>query len=247
MMKISLANKNVLVTGGATGIGRALVEAFAAADASVFVNHCGQAGRVEKLVSDHTLIQAYDADVSNRAAVDRMLEAIQTDYGNIDILINNAGISDPKPFLEISEQDWDTTMNTNLKGAVFCSQAVVPGMLEKGEGSIINIVSELAYLGREKFAAYTASKGALVSLTRSLAREFAPAIRINGIAPGPVMTDMLRGEIHSEADWEKERDIPLKRIAEAKEIAGSAVFLASDYARFYCGDILSPNGGSLMR
>ena len=120
-------------------------------------------------------------------------------------------------------------------------------MIKKGEGIIINIVSELGYLGRENYSAYTASKGALITLTRSLAREFAPIVRVNGIAPGPVLTDLLRNELKTDQDFTKEMDIPLKRFAEPDEIASSAVFLASDQARFYCGDILSPNGGALMR
>ena len=120
-------------------------------------------------------------------------------------------------------------------------------MLEKEQGCIINIASELAYLGRAQFAPYTASKGAILSLTRSLAREFAPAIRVNGIAPGPCDTDMLRGEIDTPEQWEKEIDLPLARVSRPEEIAMTAVFLASGFASYYCGETLSPNGGSLMR
>jgi 3-oxoacyl-[acyl-carrier protein] reductase len=246
-MNISLNNKNVLVTGATSGIGRAIAEAFSNAGAAVFINHLNQQESADKLLTANIARQAFNADVRNRQAITTMVDTIRNNFGSIDILVNNAGISHPQPFLEITEADWDETLNTNLKGAVFCSQAVIPGMLEKGDGSIINIVSELGYLGRENFAAYTASKGGLITLTRSLAREFAPSIRINGIAPGPVMTDLLKAEIKSDEDLQKEMSIPLKRIAEPSEIAGSAVFLASDYARFYCGDILSPNGGSLMR
>ncbi len=246
-MQISLAHKNVLVTGAATGIGRAIAMAFADAGANVFINHLDQDQPAAELLATCSISEAYNADVSNRKAVLNMVGTIEDKYGCIDVLVNNAGISQPTPFLEITEEHWDRTLNVNLKGAMLCSQAVIPGMLNKGDGVIINIVSELGYLGREQFAAYTASKGGLISLTRSLAREFAPGIRVNGIAPGPVMTDLLRGELKTEQDLQKEMDIPLQRIAEPEEIASSAVFLASDYARFYCGDILSPNGGSLMR
>ena len=250
-MNISLQNKNVLITGAATGIGRAMAKVFAGAQANVFVNHFNQRQQVDELVSEidsnKQKVYAINADVSHQQSVIKMTEDIINTHGAIDILINNAGISVVKPFLEITEDDWDKTLNTNLKSVVFCSQAVIPAMLEKGEGVIINMVSELGYLGREKFAAYTASKGALITLTRTLAREFAPTIRVNGIAPGPVMTDLLRGEIKTQEDLEKEKDLPMQCIAEADDIAGSAVFLASDYAKFYCGDILSPNGGSLMR
>jgi 3-oxoacyl-[acyl-carrier protein] reductase len=120
-------------------------------------------------------------------------------------------------------------------------------MLEKKRGCIINIASELAYLGRAEFTSYTASKGAILSLTRSLAREFAPTIKVNGIAPGPCDTDMLRAEIDTPEQWEKEIDLPLGRVSRPEEIAMTAVFLASDFASYYCGETLSPNGGSLMR
>jgi 3-oxoacyl-[acyl-carrier protein] reductase len=246
-MDISLKDKNVLVTGAATGIGKAIAIAFSAAGARVFVNHLEQTAAAQLMMSKGHCEQHYSADVSSKSSVVKMVSDISKEYGAVDILVNNAGISYPKPFLEISEEEWEQTLNVNLKGAMLCSQAVIPDMLEKGEGVIINIVSELGYLGREKFCAYTASKGALITLTRSLAREFAPIIRVNGIAPGPVMTDMLKGEIKTEDDLKKEMDIPMQRVGEPNDIAASAVFLASDYARFYCGDILSPNGGALMR
>ena len=246
-MEISLEYKNVLVTGGATGIGRAIAEAFTETGANVMINHFDQAAQADELVDNGPVRDAFNADVSDKASVTSMMQKISDRYGPLDVLVNNAAISQPTPFLEISEEVWDRTLGVNLKGAMLCCQAAIPGMLDEGEGVIINIVSELGYLGREQFAAYTASKGALITLTRSLAREFAPAIRVNGIAPGPVMTNLLRGEIETEKDWQQEMDIPLQRIAEPEEIAGTAVFLASDYARFYCGDVLSPSGGALMR
>jgi 3-oxoacyl-[acyl-carrier protein] reductase len=246
-MQISHRDKNVLVTGGATGIGRAIAEAFSHSGANVFINHLQQQDQIRQIHKEASITGDWSADVSNRSAVNNMVADIEKQYGSIDILINNAAVSKPRAFLETREADWDEVIDINLKGAVFASQAVIPGMLKKQDGCIINIVSELGYLGRENFTAYSASKGALITLTRSLAREFAPAIRVNGIAPGPVMTDLLRGEIKNDQDLQKEQAIPLQRIAEPQEIAGTAVFLASDHARFYCGDILSPNGGAMMR
>ena len=246
-MHIQHTDKIVLVTGSATGIGRATAKAFADAGAKVFINHFNQHDLANEILSHTNILESFSVDVRNKAGVEHMINAINSQHGSIDILINNAGISDPKPFLDITEADWDSTLDTNLKGTVFCSQAVIPGMLDKGEGVIINIVSELGYLGRELYTAYTASKGALITLTRSLAKEFAPKIRVNGIAPGPVLTDLLRNELKTDDDFAREMNIPLKRFAEPEEIASSAVFLASDQARFYCGDIISPNGGALMR
>jgi len=246
-MQISHRDKNVLVTGGATGIGRAIAEAFAHSGANVFINHLKQQDQMRQIRKEASIKGDWSADVSDRSAINNMVADIEQQYDSIDILINNAAVSNPRAFLETREADWDEVININLKGAVFTSQAVIPGMLKKQDGCIINIVSELGYLGRENFTAYSASKGALITLTRSLAREFAPAIRVNAIAPGPVMTDLLRGEIKNDQDLQKEQAIPLQRIAEPEEIAGTAVFLASDHARFYCGDILSPNGGAMMR
>ena len=250
-MNILLPDTNVLITGAATGIGKAMALAFADVGANVFVNHFKQTEQAEALLEEllekGNKAQAYDADVSDKTAVNEMVGKISSYAGGVDVLVNNAGISRPTPFLEISEQDWKQTLDINLGGAFNGCQAVLPGMLNRGKGNIINIVSELGYLGRSEFAAYCASKGALITLTRSLAREFAPQVRVNAIAPGPVMTDLLRGEINSEEELQAEKNIPLQRIAEPEEIAATAVFLASEYASFYCGDVLSPSGGALMR
>ena len=246
-MQIRHTDKNVLVTGAATGIGRAIAEAFADCGAKVFINHLNQHDLANDMLAHPNIAAAFSADVGNKKAVKQMISSISSSHGAIDILINNAGISQPEPFLEIEEAQWDKTFDTNVKGTMLCCQSVIPGMLVKGDGNIINIVSELGYLGREHYAAYTASKGALITLTRSLAREFAPTIRVNGIAPGPVLTDLLRNELKTDEDFAREMDIPLKRFAVPEEIASTAVFLSSDHARFYCGDILSPNGGALMR
>lgn len=250
-MNIDMQDKVVLVTGAATGIGRAIALAFAGAGASVVINHYQQATLTQEIVANVQAMGAkavaIDADVSRRDAVDAMVQEAVAHLGRIDVLVNNAGISIVKPFLEVTENDWDRILATNLKSVFLCSQAVLPGMLKHGDGVIINIASELAYLGRSRFAPYTASKGGVISLTRSLAREFAPMIRVNAIAPGPVLTPMLESEITNEAELQQEMAIPLQRLGRPEEIAASVVFLASEHAAYYCGDVLSPNGGSLMR
>jgi 3-oxoacyl-[acyl-carrier protein] reductase len=168
-------------------------------------------------------------------------------FGRIDVLVNNAGIVLVTPFLETTREDWQRVIDTDLTSVFDCCQGVLPHMLANGHGCIINVASELAYLGRDRYTAYTAAKGGVVSLTRSLAREFAPQIRVNAIAPGPTDTEMLASELTTPGLLEKEIDIPLRRFARPAEIAASAVFLASDQASFYCGEVLSPNGGALMR
>ncbi|MCB1703220.1 MAG: SDR family NAD(P)-dependent oxidoreductase [Halioglobus sp.] len=250
---MDLSGQTALVTGAVKGIGAAIAKAFLEAGADVLVfdiavpdastslaAYAGQLGRT---------IHYCQVDTSSRSAVRSALQAClrATDAGAVDILVNNTGISRVTPFLELTEADWDAMFNTNVKSVFHCCQAVLPSMLERGRGSIINIASELAYLGRARFVPYTASKGAILSLTRSLAREFAPAIRVNGIAPGPCDTDMLRAEISTSEQWESEIDLPLRRVAQPEEIAMTAVFLASGFATYYCGETLSPNGGALMR
>ncbi len=250
-MQCDLSNKTVLVTGAGKGIGRAIALACAQAGASVAINDREVPEDLAELLEHcmQTAPQAIfcEADVSRRDEVVDMVERVIDEFGPIDILVNNAGISRPKPFLELTEADWDQTLNVNLKSVFLCSQQVLPLMMEKGEGCIINIASELGYLGRAGFASYTASKGGIITLTRSMAREFAPAIRINAIAPGPCDTEMLRSEIKTPEQMERELDLPMGRFATPEEIAGTAVFLASEHASFFCGDVLSPNGGSLMR
>jgi 3-oxoacyl-[acyl-carrier protein] reductase len=245
-MDISLHNKTAIVTGAATGIGRAVAIMLAQAGASVIVNHLNRPDKAEQVVQAITAqggqARAFDADVTNADQVRLMVESCE----RVDILVNNAGVITETPFLEISEAEWDHVLNSDLKSVFLCSQAVLPGMQQQGSGIIVNISSDLAYLGREQYASYCAAKAGVIGLTRSLAREFAPAIRVNAVAPGPVNTAMVSTETMSEEWIEKEKDIPYRRFAEPEEIAATVLFLVSDNSRFYCGQVLGPNGGSIM-
>jgi 3-oxoacyl-[acyl-carrier protein] reductase len=245
-MNITLHNKTAIVTGAATGIGRAIAIMLAGAGARVIVNHLHRAGEAENVVQEiiaaggHAI--AFEADVTSASQIRQMVASCDS----VDILVNNAGVIAEKPFLEITEAEWDHVINSDLKSVFLCSQAVLAGMAKQGNGIIVNISSDLGYLGREHYASYCAAKAGVIGLTRSLAREFAPAIRINAVAPGPVETAMLSTAAMS-AEWiEKEKDIPYQRFAEPAEIAATVLFLVSDYARFYCGQVLGPNGGSVM-
>jgi 3-oxoacyl-[acyl-carrier protein] reductase len=250
-LTLQLANKTALVTGGATGIGRATALALAAAGARVAVNHLpADTAKAEAVVTSiratGTLGVAVAANVAHAEEVAALVRATEVALGPIDILVNNAGVIQEKPFLETSEADWDFVVGVDLKGVFLCCRAVLPGMVERGRGCVINLASELGYLGRAQYAPYCAAKAGVIGLTRSLAREFAPAIRVNAIAPGPIDTPMLSLEHMSAEMIEKERDIPARRVGTPDEIAGTAVFLASDLASFYYGQVLSPNGGALM-
>ncbi|MEZ5571030.1 MAG: glucose 1-dehydrogenase [Halioglobus sp.] len=248
---IDLSGQTALVTGGANGIGRAIAKAFIDAGTNVLVFDVAQPDKATSLVEyaaqQQRCITYTQVDTSDGNAVHSAYVDFCAADNAADILVNNTGISMVKPFLELTEEEWDRLFSINVKSVFHCCQAVLPRMLEQKRGCIINIASELAYLGRAQFASYTASKGAIVSLTRSLAREFAPTIRVNAIAPGPCDTDMLRAEITTPEQWEKEIDLPLGRVSRPEEIAMTSVFLASDFASYYCGEVLSPNGGALMR
>lgn len=250
-LTLQLANKTALVTGGATGIGRATALALAAAGARVAVNHLpADTTKADAVVTSiratGTLGLAVAGSVADAREVAAVVRATEVALGPIDILVNNAGVIQEKPFLETSETDWDFVVGVDLKGVFLCCRAVLPGMVERGRGCVINVASELGYLGRALYAPYCAAKAGVIGLTRSLAREFAPAIRVNAIAPGPIDTPMLSLEHMNAAMIEKERDIPARRVGTPDEIAGTAVFLASDLASFYYGQVLSPNGGALM-
>ena len=247
-MDLSLVGKTALVTGAATGSGRATAFALAAAGARVAVNHLGQEPQAAEVVGRIGAADALalEADVGDAAQVQGLIGDVEAHFGAVDILINNAGVILEKPFLETTEADWDRVMGIDLKAVFLCCRAAMPGMLERGEGCVINVASELGYLGRAGYSAYTAAKAGVITLTRSLAREFAPTIRVNAIAPGPVATPMLDTSVMSAETIDKEADIPVGRVGRPEEIAATAVFLASEHAGFYCGQVLSPNGGALM-
>ncbi|MDO8903856.1 SDR family NAD(P)-dependent oxidoreductase [Hydrogenophaga sp.] len=247
MNLISLHDRTALVTGAATGIGRAIALLFAQAGARVLVNHLNQNEQAQAVVQAIKNAGgdaiAIDADVSLAADVQRLVN----EGGEVHVLVNNAGIIQEKPFLETTEAEWDRMLGVDLKSVFLMARAVLPGMVARGSGVIVNLASDLGILGRENYAPYCAAKAGVIGLTRSLAREFAPhGIRVNAIAPGPVNTAMVSLENMSPAWMEKELAIPQHRVAEPEEIAATALFLASDLSRFYCGQVLGPNGGSVM-
>lgn len=245
----SLAGQTVLVTGAATGIGRACAVYLAAAGARVWVNHLDQHGLVEELTDQIRRgggdAEAIEADVASGDSVAAMFARVCLD-GPLDGLVNNAGLILEKPFLETSESDWRRIMAVDLDGVYRCCRHALVGMAAAGRGSIVNVASDLGFLGREDYVAYCTAKAGVIGLTRSLAREFGPAIRVNGVAPGPIETAMVSVEHMSEEWIARELAIPAARLGQPDEVAAAVGFLLSSEASFFTGQILGPNGGSWM-
>jgi 3-oxoacyl-[acyl-carrier protein] reductase len=249
-VRSALAGKRAVVTGGASGIGRAIALAFAAEGARVAIADRAPQGQIEAVVGKIGATGgealAVHADVAEEAQVLALFEAVSGRFGGLDILVNNAGILIEKPLLETTAEEFDRLIGVNLRGAFLVGREALRIMVRQGDGRVINVASELAYLGRENCSVYCASKGGVLSMTRSWAREFAPGILVNAIAPGPTDTPMLGAEFTSPETFAKESQNPLGRIARPEEIASAAVFLAGPGATFMTGQCISPNGGAVM-
>ena len=238
----------VLVTGAASGIGRSIAETFAAVGAKVAVNHLRRpddaTAVANRIRSDGGTTLVLEADVTLTAQVAAMVAKTEHGLGLLEILVNCAGVIQEKPFLETTEADWDFVVGIDLKGVFQCCRAALPGMVARGSGVVINIASELGFLGRAQYAPpqyapYCAAKAGMIGLTRSLAREFAPRIRINGIAPGPIDTEMLSSAYMSEAVLAKELEIPAGRFGRP----GARCVPSLDVVTPACLRSAPPNGG----
>lgn len=238
---LTLAGKRALVTGAAAGIGRAIAEGFLAQGATVAML---DREKIEP-VPDNAL--ALQADVASETDVQDAIAQVQEKFGGLDILVNNAGVLLERGLLDCTLDDFDKIIGVNLRGTFLVGREAIRLMVEQGKGGrVINISSELAYLGREDFSLYCASKAGVLGLTRSWAREFAPDILVNSVAPGPTDTAMLDLENMSPEWRAKETAIPLARIARPKEIAKVVIFLASPDASFITGQCYQVNGGAVM-
>ena len=246
----TLKRKRALVTGGASGIGRAIALAFAAEGAQVAVADRAPLDQIEAVVAQIAghggRAFAVQADVADEGQVLQMVETVLARCGGLDVLVNNAGILIEKPLLETTAEDFDRLIGVNLRGAFLVGREALRVMVRQGGGRVINVASELAYLGRENCSIYCASKGGVLSMTRSWAREFAPEILVNALAPGPTDTPMLGAEFTSPETLAKETKNPLGRLGRPEEIASAAVFLAGPGATFITGQCVSPNGGAVM-
>jgi len=250
-----LDGKSAVVTGASRGIGRAIALGFAAEGARVVVNYPGEseADRAERIVetieADGGEAIALEADVSDADAVKAMAaradEWAEGKGNGIDVLVNNAGILTQSPLAEMSVETWDETIAVDLRGVFLTTRFFIPGMLDRGSGKIVNIASQLGLKGGAELVHYSAAKGGVVAFTRALAREVAPIVTVNAIAPGPIETDLLAG-ITDEWRREKQAELPLSRLGRTEDVVPTAVFLASAESDYYTGQTLSPDGGDVM-
>ena len=237
-------NKHIIVTGGAKGIGEACVDVM---------HHEG--GKVSVFDLDDSLqkkhradVAFYKTDVSKEAQVQNSISQAITKFGDIDVLINNAGIVRYATVTEATEEEWDLILNVNLKSSFLCSKHAIPSMLKKGKGVVVNVSSVQAFISQQKVAAYTTSKTALLGLTRSIAVDYSPHIRCVAVCPGTVDTPMLHDAIKVSPNpaevYQECIDMHLvKKLATAHEIAEFIAYLASDKASFITGQAYRIDGG----
>ena len=245
-----LDGRIAVVTGAASGIGRGIAVAFAREGASIVV-----ADMVEESEASDVLSSVRECgvpalfvrtDVSDESSVNSMAEEATAEFGRVDILVNNAGIFTESLLENMTVDDWDRVVNTNLRGTFLCTRALINQMLERGDGRIINIASQLGQIGGGAVSHYSASKAGIIGLTKSLAREVSHrGVLVNAIAPGPIETPLLERETE---EWRSAKlaELPIGRFGTVDEVTPTAVLLASAGGTYYVGQTLGPNGGDVM-
>ena len=240
--------KNVIVTGGSRGIGKCIVENLARDGYNVLLNYNKSEKQAMKIQNDlkeeGILIEIYKADVSKRAEVKQMIEFAMKKWETIDVLINNAGIAKLQMFQDVTEEDWNEVIDTNLKSAFYMCQEVVPNMIHKKNGCIINISSIWGLVGASCETVYSVSKAGIDALTKSLAKELGPSnIRVNSIAPGVINTDM-NSRLDEHIIKEIKNETPLEKIGKPIDIYRCVKWLIED--EFTTGQVISVNGGYII-
>jgi 3-oxoacyl-[acyl-carrier protein] reductase len=245
---IDLSNKVTLITGGSRGIGAACVELFAKAGSAVAFTYKQAKGAADALAAGHKDVLPLKADMESENEINNCVEQVINKFGRIDILVHNAGIWNDGTIEKMTLAHWEELMKVNLTSNFLLVKAVLPSMKKNNFGRIINISSTAGQRGEAFHSHYAASKGGMISFTKSLAVELAPYnITTNSVAPGWVDTD-LNNEVFADAQFKEtaRKGIPLGRIPTAMDIAGPVLFLASDLARHINGEILNVNGGSVL-
>jgi 3-oxoacyl-[acyl-carrier protein] reductase len=248
----ALSGRVALITGAGRGFGQAIAEVFLEAGADLALNYRSSRAGCEALAAQARtngrralLVQA---DVTDAAATEAMVEEVIAEFGRIDILVNNAGVMNVQPFVETTEASWQDELQVNIIAPLRLTRAVVPHMIAQRSGKIINLSSQLALIGWDKAAVYAGSKGFILTWTKSLARELGQYnITVNAIGPGSIITDMNRGIYPSpEAAERRAQELPLRRFGTPRDVGECALFLASDAGSYLTGQMLGPNGGNVM-
>lgn len=247
----ALTGRVVLVTGSSRGIGAEVAVKAATEGATVAVHYHRSADAAERTLQRVREAGAngecFAADIGNGAAAEALVEQVIARFGRVDALVNNAGLTQVGPFLQIEPADWEAVIRTDLTAAFHTCRAVLPSMVERGSGGIVNVVSRLGQVGVAETAAYSAAKAGLIGLTRALAQEFGPAgIRVNAVAPGMTMTEMTTELADSDEGRRRLRGMPLGRFGRADEVADAVIFLLSDASALFLGQTLNPNAGGYM-
>jgi len=243
-------NRTVLITGASRGIGAATARAFAAEGYSVAINYLKSGDSAEALKAEISerggYAEIFRADVADAASVNDMIRAVINKFGKIDVLVNNAGIAEQRLFTDITSEAWDRMISVNLTGVFNCIKAVLPGMISRKSGKIVNVSSIWGITGASCEVHYSAAKAAVIGLTKALAKEVGPSnIQVNCVAPGVIDTEMNASL--TEADrMAITEETPLGRIGTAEEVASAILYLASPKAGFITGQVLSPNGGVVI-
>ena len=243
---MKLDGKVAMVTGSTRGIGRAIAEAMAAAGAVVAVIGRDQGKAEEAAAAIGNGAQGFACDVTKAQAVDDAIGLIEKSLGGIDILVNNAGVTKDNVFLRLTDADFDTVIEANLKGAFRTIRAASRGMMKKRWGRIINVSSVVGIIGNKGQANYAASKAGLLGLTKSMARELATrGITVNAVAPGFIETDMTSALTPEQRDA-LAKQIPMERLGKPSDVASAVLFLASDASAYITGQVLVVDGGMVM-
>ncbi len=245
---MKLKGQVAIVTGAGQGIGRAVALTLAREGATVVVNDIDleKAEKVaEEIKSQGGQALPVQADVSKAKDVDILVKKALNSYKRVDILVNNAGVAKMTRLLELTEAEWDRTMNINIKGQFLCSKAVIAHMIKQKRGKIVNIASLAAHIGAPGLAAYGASKGGVVQLTKALAVELGKYnIMVNAVSPGLTLTDLIKSAVKDRPDFIEGIDrIPLRRAAEPEDIANAVLFLASSESDYITGQVIIVDGG----
>lgn len=233
-----------IVTGAGSGIGRAIAAQLAAEGYNVLVNDFRT--KAAEAVAAEIGGLACGGDVSNEADVAAMVAKAEASFGPVTHLINNAGHVHQGRFTELTVEEFDRMIAVHLRGTFLCTQAVLKGMLARGQGVIVNIASQLGQIGGIQLVHYSAAKAGIIGLTKALAREVsAQGVRVNAVAPGPINTPLVRS---LSADWQRAKaaELPLGRFGEPEEVAATVAFLCSPAASLFVGQTLGPNSGDVM-